>query len=182
MFEPDGRTSMRRTTTIVVAIAAALVVAAVALASDGTEKANAARACRAERTAMGEQAFKLLYGTNLPSRSNAFGKCVSKHVRAQHQAAANASQACRAERESLGDAPFAAKYGRSETDRSAFGRCVSQHAKETLTAQQEATVNAARTCKAERKTLGLEEFGKKYGTNPNRSNAFGKCVSKLVRA
>jgi hypothetical protein len=173
---------MRNTTTILLAVAAALVVAAVAFAADGTEKANAARACRTERSGIGDQAFKLLYGTNLPTRSNAFGKCVSKHVQAQHQATANASQSCRAERDSLGAGPFAAKYGRSENDRSAFGRCVSKHAKETLAAQQTATVNAARTCKAERKTLGPEEFAKKYGTNANKSNAFGKCVSKLARA
>ena len=173
---------MRKTITIIFGVAAALVVAAVAFAADGTEKANAARACRSERSGMGDQAFKLLYGTNLPGRSNAFGKCVSKHVRAEHQATANASQSCRTERDSLGAGPFAAKYGRSEHDHSAFGQCVSQQAKEKLAAQQKATVNAARTCKAERKALGPEEFAKRYGTNANKSNAFGKCVSKLARA
>jgi hypothetical protein len=172
---------MRKTTTVIFGIAVALVVAAAAFASDGSEQTNAARACRAERTAMGADAFKLLYGT-LPNRSNAFGKCVSKHARAEQQATANSSRTCRTERESLGVAAFNAKYGRSEQDRSAFGKCVSQHAKTALAEQQEETVNAAKTCKAERKALGAEAFRAKYGTNRNKSNAFGKCVSKLVNA
>jgi hypothetical protein len=172
---------MRKTTTVIFGIAVALVVAAGAFASDGSDQTNAARTCRAERTAMGADAFRLLYGT-LPNRSNALGKCVSKHARAEHQATANASQACRTERESLGEAAFNAKYGRSDKDRSAFGKCVSQQAKAARAEQQEETVNAARTCKAERKALGAEAFRAKHGTNRNKSNAFGKCVSKLANA
>jgi hypothetical protein len=172
---------MRRTTTVIFGVTIALVVAAAAFASDGTSKSNAARACKAERTAMGADAFKQLYGTN-EDRSNAFGKCVSKRARAEHQATANASRACRAERDSLGEAAFNAKYGRSENDRSAFGKCVSRHAKTALAEQQEERVNAAKACKAERKALGAEAFRAKYGTNRNKSNAFGKCVSKLVNA
>jgi hypothetical protein len=172
---------MRKTTTLICGFAIALAVAAAAFASDGTSRANAARACKAERTAMGADAFKLLHGTN-SNRSNAFGKCVSKRARAQHQATANSSQACRTERESLGEAAFNAKYGRSDKDRSAFGRCVSQHAKAALAEQQQETVTAAKACKAERKALGAEAFRAKYGTNRNKMNAFGKCVSKLVNA
>jgi hypothetical protein len=37
--------------------------------------------------------------------------------------------------------------------------------------------NAAKACKAERASLGVEAFNKKYGTNHNLKNAFGKCVS-----
>jgi hypothetical protein len=36
---------------------------------------------------------------------------------------------------------------------------------------------AAKACKAERGSLGAEAFRKKYGTNHNLRNAFGKCVS-----
>ena len=36
--------------------------------------------------------------------------------------------------------------------------------------------NAAKECKAER-ALNPEAFKAKYGTNPNKANAFGKCVS-----
>jgi hypothetical protein len=42
------------------------------------------------------------------------------------------------------------------------------------------TKNAAKACKAERGTTAalIEAFDKKYGTNKNKKNAFGKCVSR----
>ena len=42
---------------------------------------------------------------------------------------------------------------------------------------QSAEDNAAKLCKAERERIGLEAFKTKYGTNKNKANAFGKCVS-----
>jgi hypothetical protein len=172
---------MRKTTTIIIGIAVALVVAAAAFAQNDPSQTNAAKACKAERTAMGEQAFKLLYGTNA-NRANAFGKCVSKHVRAEQQATMNASQTCRAELDTLGEDAFNAKYGKNRNDGNAFGKCVSQHAKATLAEQQEATIKAAKACKAERASLGAQAFRAKYGTNRSKANAFGKCVSKRVNA
>ena len=47
---------------------------------------------------------------------------------------------------------------------------------------QSAEKNAAKTCKAERTSVGTEAFMKQYGTNANKANAFGKCVSKLAKA
>ena len=44
-------------------------------------------------------------------------------------------------------------------------------------AQASADKNAATKCKAERQSMGAEAFQKKYGTNHNLRNAFGKCVS-----
>ena len=41
--------------------------------------------------------------------------------------------------------------------------------------------NAARLCKAQRDAIGVSDFRKLYGTNKNRKNAFGKCVSKLAK-
>ena len=38
-------------------------------------------------------------------------------------------------------------------------------------------MNAAKQCKAERKT-DAAGFAEKYGTNKNKKNAFGKCVSQ----
>jgi TolB protein len=38
--------------------------------------------------------------------------------------------------------------------------------------------NAAQFCKADRDFLGEEDFAKKYGTNGNGANAYGKCVSQ----
>ena len=46
---------------------------------------------------------------------------------------------------------------------------------------QSAEKNAAKACKAER-ALGVQAFKDNYGTNANKANAFGKCVSKLVKA
>jgi MYXO-CTERM domain-containing protein len=40
--------------------------------------------------------------------------------------------------------------------------------------------NAAKKCKAER-ALDPEAFREQYGTNPNKHNAFGKCVSAHAR-
>jgi hypothetical protein len=42
--------------------------------------------------------------------------------------------------------------------------------------------NAAKYCKAVRESKGLEAFGTQYGTNANKKNAFGKCVSQTAKA
>ncbi len=50
--------------------------------------------------------------------------------------------------------------------------------KPATTAQsQPAEAEAEKACKAERNSVGVEAFSKKYGTNHNKRNAFGKCVS-----
>ena len=48
---------------------------------------------------------------------------------------------------------------------------------------QSAEKNAAKACKAERGTTGaaLTAFKEKYGTNVNKANAFGKCVSAKAK-
>jgi len=45
-----------------------------------------------------------------------------------------------------------------------------------------ATGNPAKQCKAEQAEMGAAEFAKKYGTNKNLANAFGKCVSAHAHA
>jgi len=42
--------------------------------------------------------------------------------------------------------------------------------------------NAAKYCKAVRESKGLEAFATQHGTNKNKRNAFGKCVSKTANA
>lgn len=42
--------------------------------------------------------------------------------------------------------------------------------------------NPARTCRLERGLLGAEAFAEAYGTNENKANAFGKCVSEQAQA
>lgn len=53
----------------------------------------------------------------------------------------------------------------------------SNQAKPKPAAAQSAEDAAAQACKAERASIGVEAFNKKYGTNHNLRNAFGKCVS-----
>ena len=42
--------------------------------------------------------------------------------------------------------------------------------------------NAAKYCKAVREAKGVDAFQTQYGTNKNRKNAFGKCVSATAKA
>lgn len=42
--------------------------------------------------------------------------------------------------------------------------------------------NAAKYCKAARESKGVEAFATLYGTNTNKKNAYGKCVSKTASA
>ena len=168
---------------LLLATLALAALPAAALAADppsAADQANAAKACAAQRTAMGVD-FKALYGTN-PDKSNAYGKCVSKLARAEQGNRANAAKACTAEQ---ADAGFAAAhgsktfdqlYGSGKSGKNAFGQCVAQKAKAASQAQQQATINAAKACKAERKP-DPAGFKTKYGTNLNKSNAFGKCVA-----
>jgi hypothetical protein len=110
---------------ILVLCTAALCVPAFALADTPSpaDKTSAAQQCAAERTAMGVDAFKALYGTN-GNKANAFGKCVSKRAQANEQAQSNAPAQSRAER-SADPAAFKAKYGTGSSKANAFGKCVS---------------------------------------------------------
>jgi len=171
---------------LVLFIALALVAVPSALANNGSSSSPAQR-CNAQRTAIGTAAFNQLYGTNA-NKSNAFGKCVSKLAKADEQNTANASQTCKAERDDAsfaanhGGKTFAQFYGTNKNGHNAFGRCVSQKAQAAAQTQQQATIKAARACKAEQKT-NPTAFKNKYGTNAkNKSNAFGKCVSQKASA
>jgi opacity protein-like surface antigen len=42
--------------------------------------------------------------------------------------------------------------------------------------------NAAKYCKAVRDSKGVDAFQTAYGTNKNKKNAFGKCVSQTAKA
>ena len=42
--------------------------------------------------------------------------------------------------------------------------------------------NAAKYCKAARESKGVELFQAQYGTNKNKKNAYGKCVSATAKA
>ncbi len=135
------------------------------------------------QTAATREAFRAL--------QRSFVACVKaksvEEAKEEQTAHQNASQECRAERAEDVDA-FNAKYGTTANKRNAFGKCVSQNARENEEEadqqdQEGATAqkNAAKECAAERETLGSEPFAEQYGTNANNKNAFGKCVSEKAR-
>jgi hypothetical protein len=169
--------------------AAALLGASAALAAPpaGSPSAQSpAQRCAAERTQMGTPAFKQLYGTNA-NKANAFGKCVAKVAAAQSQNEQGAAQTCKTEQ---ADTNFAANHGGKSFDqfygsgpngKNAFGKCVSGKAQSASDTEEQSTVNAAKTCRAEQ-TQDAAAFKSKYGTNANKSNAFGKCVSAHAKA
>lgn len=141
---------------------------------------------------MGDAAFAQTYGTN-KNRRNAFGKCVSHRAAQdttdQRTAQQNAPQTCRAEQ---ADPNFAANHNGESFDQyygtngnNAFGMCVSglarSQAGQSETDQVNAEDNAAKQCRAE-EHADPSAFKDKYGTNPNKSNAFGKCVSSKAKA
>ena len=165
---------------IFLAVTAFLALPALAVAGSPPSPASQAAAvkqCTTERNAS-LAAFKLLYGTP-PNRSNAFGKCVSKLAQQNEQEHSNAAAQCRTERSSDPTA-FATTSGIGLKHRNAFGNCASKKAKAAAGAREEATVNAAKSCWTERKA-GLAAFKTRYGTNADKSNAFGKCVSGKVK-
>src|SRR2546423_15655842 len=49
------------------------------------------------------------------------------------------------------------------------------------TSSSSASSDANKQCKAEQKAMGDAVFKATYGTNKNKSNAFGKCVSHRTK-
>jgi hypothetical protein len=157
----------------------ALVAVPAAFATSPADQASAL--CKQQRTAIGTTAFKLLYGGG----NNAYGRCVSKLASTVQGNTANASKQCAAERADAafatahGGKTFAQFYGTGKNGNNAFGKCVSGKAQALTQEQQHDTINAAKTCKTERNSLGATAFTAKYG---GKSNAFGKCVSQTAKA
>jgi predicted ATP-binding protein involved in virulence len=159
------------------------------------DKKNAAKECRAERgtTDAEKEAFAQQYGTAKSNYKNAFGKCVSARARDEHAerhaAKRNASRDCRDERKADPEA-FRLQYGTAKSHyKNAFGKCVSQKAKQKKAAadkrdreQIKSEHNAAKECADERSAIGEDAFAQNYGTSKSKhSNAFGKCVSQHVK-
>jgi hypothetical protein len=164
-------------------IAAGTAVALVLPASSAADETspadhrNASKECKAERgtTDGTRQAFADKYGTNA-NDSNAFGKCASQKAKEEHSERHAAKRAAKKQCKAQG------------LRGQALGRCMSKAAKKHKAAadKQDKTEaakqqNAAKKCAAEREA-GPEAFALKYGTNRNKKNAFGKCVSKTARS
>ena len=158
---------------IVAVLAIVAVPAALAVPPAGDQSAS--QLCKEQRNSMGMANFRALYAPT-GSPKAAMNACLAKQVTVASTAAKNAAKECKAEQASLGDEAFNAKYGTNANKKNAFGKCVSGTAAELKDEHQEATLNAAKKCKAER-SLGVTAFNAKYGTNANKKNAFGKCVS-----
>ena len=178
----------------------ALAVPAVAQATEtptSTDRQNAANECRVERgsTAATREAFTARYGSN-HNKANAFGKCVSAkardEVKEREDAETGAAKTCRSEQGTTAatKAAFELKYGTNKNKKNAFGKCVSMAAKAAKDQADQHDADdaadrkrAAKTCADERGTTTASKtaFAAKYGTNQNKKNAFGKCVSKLAK-
>jgi len=169
---------------LITATVFALVVPA-AFAAPPSDKGNdaapnPAQLCAEQLKTMGAQGFQSTYAPTGNGR-NAMGKCISRQAQAASGDQQNAAKTCKAELESQGEAKFADTYGTNGNKKNAFGKCVSMHAQQSADDRQESTLNAAKQCKAERAKVGSSTFATTYGTNKNKRNAFGKCVSKLAK-
>ena len=151
---------MRTIWTIALAVAALAVPVSALATVDRADYKNASKFCKALRADMGVPTFKQTYGTN-KNRSNALGKCVSKNARTEDEIHSTAVKECKAANEKP------------------LGKCVSTKQKAAENEQQDTIVSAAKSCRTER-SADPGAFREKYGTNHNKRNAFGKCVSKLV--
>jgi hypothetical protein len=172
-------------------VAMAIVPAALA---DGPSASSPAAACKTL-----QQTAPAMFGPGKTYRN--LGACVSVKSAQAAQNTTNAAKACRTEQADAnfagthGGKSFADFYGSSSNGNgkgqgngNAFGKCVSGKAQAATAAQQSAELNAAKQCKAQRADAsfaanhGGKSFGDFYGSNGNKKNAFGKCVSALAKA
>jgi hypothetical protein len=174
--------------TLVAGLVLALAVPTTAAAkpeADREDRRDARAECKMLRgkTAATREAFR--------GEFHGFRACVrekaAEEAREEQAAHKNAAKECKAERAEDPEA-FENAYGTGPKKRNAFGKCVSEHARENeQEADQEdrrdavAFKNAAKECAAERERLGDDDFAEEYGRNANDRNAFGKCVSKRAR-
>jgi hypothetical protein len=82
----------------------------------------------------------------------------------------NAAKECKALRAASGEQNFRTMFGGGKN---AYGKCVSQRARENAKERQAAHTNASKACKAER-DADRQAFGQKYKN-------LGQCVSQKVR-
>lgn len=151
-------------------------------------KQVASQQCTAQLHAMGADAFKGLYG------KHAMQTCKGKKQESAENLVGNAAQQCKAERSdpnfpaAHNGQTFDEVYGTNKNLRNAFGKCVSGKVQAAHAQAEESLENAAQQCRAERgdPNFAASHDGKSftdfYGTNKNKKNAFGKCVSQTARA
>jgi hypothetical protein len=108
----------------------------------------------------------------------------------------NAAKYCKALRTSSGSpeafasAVKAVVGAKKVTVKNAYGKCVSNQAKNNAKDDKQAHSNAAKDCKAEQAQSdadfaaahGGKTFDQQYGTGKKGKNAYGKCVSSKAKA
>ena len=155
---------MKKTLIALVAVALLAVPASAAAQHRGPLAKNAAKYCKSLRDQMGADLFRQSNGGG----KDAFGKCVSKRVHELRAARRAAIRSCKQELQT---------QSHKNGNRRSFRSCVRQETRATTSDDDEAVLNAAKTCAAER-DQDPAAFTDRYGTNVNKRNAFGKCVSQ----
>ena len=172
-------------------IAAALAVLVVPAASfagtpTGQDRENGARACRALRASMGWISSGQTYGTAQSNRRNAWAAASrSGHARRIRTARRSLGVHRRAGRSRTSPPPTKARPSTrsTEPDRSTerVRQAASPRRRRPLRKRlSRATVNAAKTCKAER--AGRARVPREVRQERERQKRFGKCVSLLAKA
>jgi hypothetical protein len=160
---------------VAVACVGTLFAGVATSAAEQSDAAKDAKALCVQQKQADKAAFEAVWG------DNALRDCKRAARGEVAEAAKNSAQECRAEEEA-DPAAFQETYGTNGNKKNAFGKCVSQKAREEQRERRAAKREAQKDCRAERKDIGREAFAEKYGTNRNNRNAFGKCVSKKAKA
>lgn len=156
----------------VAAFAAMAGVPAAAGAEENPSPGKVAKELCVDQKNADAAAFEATYG------KNAMRNCKQAARGTAEDTVQNAAQDCKAEQEA-DPATFQTTYGTNENGKNAYGKCVSKKSDEAVEEEVEEFDNAAQECRAER-TADPAAFQTTYGTNENRKNAFGKCVSQKV--
>jgi hypothetical protein len=95
-----------------------------------------------------------------------------------------AERQCRAQLTAMGRSTFDMTFagtGTNKNKRNAFGKCVSKMASQDRADNSSAQSSAEQQCRSQLQSMGQDAFDKKYGTNKNGRNGFGKCVSQNAK-
>ena len=164
---------MRKILIVAAACTGLLVAAPVASAENTDPDKVASKQCNADKNA-DAAAFEAVWG------DHAMRDCKRAAREQAVETVQNASQECDAE-EAADPAGFTATYGTGKNGKNAHGKCVSSKVKAAVEEEAAEFKNSAQECRAER-SADPAGFTATYGTNGNKKNAFGKCVSSKETA
>ena len=164
---------MRKIMIVAATCVGVLSFGATATAAKPSDESKAAKALCVEQKQADKEAFKAVWG------KNAMRNCKRAARDEVADATKNAAKECRAEEEA-DPAAFQETYGTNNNKKNAFGKCVCQKADDELEEEVTEFKNAAKECRAEEEA-DPGAFQETYGTNNNKKNAFGKCVSSKVK-